>query len=105
MCGRIWTEKQYESYVRLEAQKQGKQVALHVGDDIVDLKQQLAAVNQRLYSVVSEVNKSMLKPHVSESSHQKPESSRKVQIVLDVSVLVDVLVGVLLGVVVAHVLK
>ena len=45
--------------MRLEAQKHGKQiqkqVPLHGGDDIGDLKEQLAEVKQRLDSVVNEV--------------------------------------------------
>jgi hypothetical protein len=96
--------------VRSEAEKQGKQiqmqVALHGGDDIADLKQQMTEVKQRLDSVVDDVWQLKMRTPVSQISDPKPESSnRKLQIVLDVSVLVGVLVGVLLGVVVAHVLK
>ena len=59
MCGWIRSEEQYEAFVRLEAQKKGKQiqkqVPFHGGDDIGDLKEQLAEVKQRLDSVVNEV--------------------------------------------------
>jgi hypothetical protein len=105
-CGRIWAEKQYESYVRSEAQKQGKQVALHVQDDIANLKQKMTEVNQRLNSVVNDVRNLKMQTPVSQISDPKPESSnRKLQIVLDVSVLVSVLISVLLGVVIAQLLK
>jgi len=98
------------AYVRSEAQKQGNQtqmqVALHSGDDIGYLKQQMHEVKQRLDSVANDVWKLKMETPVSQSSDPKPESSnRKSQIVLDVSVVVGVLIGVLLGVVVAHLLK
>jgi hypothetical protein len=63
-------------------------------------------LKKRLDSVANDVSRLKMETCVSQISDPKPESSnRKLQIVLDVSVLVSVLIGLLLGVVVAHRLK
>ena len=84
------------------------------GDVIGDLKQQLGDVKQILDSVVSKLWKLMMqigdRPTVDHSPVSDPSrisnareelGNRKMQIVMDVSVVVGVLVGLLLGVVVA----
>lgn len=65
------------------------QVALHGGDDIGYFKQQVTEMRQRLDSVANDVWKLKMETPASQNSDPKLESSnRKLQIVLDVSVLV-----------------
>ena len=106
--------------MRSEAQKQGKQiqkqVPFHGGDDIGDLKEQLAEVKQSLDSVVNEVWKMKMQTsawplgdvRLRQDNVSEPRQDlghRKWQIVLDLFVVVGVLVGALLGLVVAQMFK
>ena len=83
-----------------------------VGDGIGDFKQQLREMRQTLDIVVQDIWKlkaqigdmhSVVPSPVSNATHDI--GNKKMQIVLDVSVVVGVLVGVLVGVVVAQMMK
>jgi len=90
------------------------QLPLHhqVGDGIGDFKQQLREMRQTLDIVVQDIWK--LKAQIGDMHSVVPSlvsnatqdmGNKKMQIVLDVSVVVGVLVGVLVGVVVAQMMK
>jgi tetrahydromethanopterin S-methyltransferase subunit G len=121
-CGWIRSEEQYEAWFRKQAKEKQMLVQSPLdsdgGDVIGDLKQQLADVKHTLDSVVSELLRLKLqignRPTIDRSPVSDPSrisnateelGNRKMQIVMDVSVVVGVLVGLLVCAVVAQMMK